>query len=277
MIIWLASYPKSGNTWLRMFLKSYFLKSDEKLSLESSILDNFKAQGFPDQVILDHLKVDYYKFEEIVKNWETLQDYINLNKQTNFVKTHNAMCTVGSYKFTTSKNTIGAIYLVRDPRDVLVSYSHHLGSDYEKTFVHLSSSHSYEYPSSGGKRYEKTLMGTWSEHYNSWKNYNSCKVLILKYEDMILNELNTFTKVINYLNEIDGTEFNMDKLKKALKQTRFNELQKIEKTEGFKEKGKGDLFFRSGKIGTWKDEVPVNIIRKIEKLFHKEMIELGYL
>ena len=62
------------------------------------------------------------KFEEIVKNWETLQDYINLNKQTNFVKTHNAMCTVGSYKFTTSKNTIGAIYLIRDPRDVLVSH-----------------------------------------------------------------------------------------------------------------------------------------------------------
>ena len=277
MIIWLASYPKSGNTWLRMFLKSYFLKSSEKLSLETSTLDKFKAQGFPDQVILDHLKVDYYKFGEIVKNWETMQDYINLNKQTNFVKTHNAMCTVNSYKFTTSKNTIGAIYLVRDPRDVLVSYYHHLGSDYEKTFDHLSSSYNYEYPSSGGKSYEKTLMGTWSEHYNSWKNYNSSKVLIIKYEDMILNDLNTFTKIINYLREIDGIELNMNKLNKALEQTRFSELQKMEKIEGFKEKGKGDLFFRKGKIGTWKDDVPLNIIKKIERLFKKEMIELGYL
>ena len=69
----------------------------------------------------------------------------------------------------------------------------------------------------------------------------------------------------------------MDKLKKALKQTQFNELQKMERNEGFKEKGKGDLFFRNGKIGTWKDEVPVNILRKIEKIFHKEMVELGYL
>tara|TARA_Y100000816_G_scaffold289735_1_gene276798 strand:- start:389 stop:1171 length:783 start_codon:yes stop_codon:yes gene_type:complete len=260
-----------------MFLKSYFLKSGEKLSLDSSTLDKFKAQGFPDQLILDHLKVDYYKFGEIVKNWETMQDYINLNNQTNFVKTHNAMCTVNSYKFTTSKNTIGAIYLVRDPRDVLVSYSHHLGSDYEKTFVHLSSSYNYEYPSSGGKNYEKTLMGTWSEHYNSWKNYNSCKVLIVKYEDMILNDLNTFTKIINYLKEIDGIELNMNKLNKALEQTRFSELQKMEKIEGFKEKGKGDLFFRNGKIGAWKDDVPLNIIKKIEKLFKKEMTELGYL
>ena len=76
MIIWLASYPKSGNTWLRMFLKSYFLKPNEKFSLQSSILDSFKAQGFPDQDILDHLKVDYNKFEEIAKNWEAMQDFV---------------------------------------------------------------------------------------------------------------------------------------------------------------------------------------------------------
>ena len=57
----------------------------------------------------------------------------------------------------------------------------------------------------------------------------------------------------------------------------MNILQKMEKKEGFKEKGKGELFFRNGKIGAWKDKVPINIIRKIEKLFHKEMTELGYL
>ena len=67
MIIWLASYPKSGNTWMRMFLKSYFMKSNEKFSLEGSILDSFKPQGFPDQGLLDKLKVDYHKFDEIVK------------------------------------------------------------------------------------------------------------------------------------------------------------------------------------------------------------------
>ena len=67
MIIWLASYPKSGNTWLRMFLKSYYTKPDEKFSLEKSISDNFNPQGFPDQKMLEDLKVDYFKFEEIVK------------------------------------------------------------------------------------------------------------------------------------------------------------------------------------------------------------------
>ena len=141
MIIWLASYPKSGNTWLRMFLKSYFLKPNEKFSLDNKKEDSFKAQAFPDQKLLNHLKVDFNKFEEIVKNWETMQDFINLNGKTNFIKTHNAMCTVGSYKFTSRKNTKGAIYIVRDPRDVLVSYAHHLGVDYVQSFNHLSSAY----------------------------------------------------------------------------------------------------------------------------------------
>ena len=277
MIIWLASYPKSGNTWLRMFLKSYFMKTGEKFSLEKSASESFNPIGFPDPKILEDLKVDYYKFEEIVKNWETMQDYLNLNNQTNFVKTHNAMCTVGSYKFTTHKNTKGVIYIVRDPRDVLVSYSHHFGLDYGQTFEMISSPYNCEYPTSKSKRYKKTLMGNWSDHYNSWKNYNSCKVLIIKYEDMILKELDTFKKVINYLNEVNDTEFIEEKFKKALKQSNFNELQKMEKTDGFSEKGKGNLFFRSGKMGVWKKEVSVEIIKKIETLFNKEMLELGYL
>ena len=94
---------------------------------------------------------------------------------------------------------------------------------------------------------------------------------------MILNEINTFTKIIKYLTEIDNTEFSDIKLNKALKQTRFKELQKMEKADGFKEKGKSNLFFRKGKIGVWKNEVSTQIIKKVEKLFNKEMIELGYL
>ena len=277
MIIWLASYPKSGNTWLRMFLKSYFLKPGEKFGLENSRLDNFKSQGFPDQEILDHLRVDYNKFEEIVKNWEAMQDYINLNNKTNYIKTHNAMVTVGSYKFTTTRNTKGIIYIVRDPRDVLVSLSHHMGIDYEQTFEHLSSSLNFEYPLSGDKRYKKSLMGAWSDHYKSWKNFKSCKTLIVKYEDMVLDEYNTFKKIIKYLTEVDGAEYKEEKLIKALKQTQFDELQKMEKNEGFSEKGKGELFFRKGKIGEWKKDLSVNLIKKIEKMFSKEMVELGYL
>ena len=113
-------------------------------------------------------------------------------------------------------------------------------------------------------------MGSWSDHYKSWKDYKSCKILIIKYEDMVLDKINTFTRVINYLSEIDGIEFKNDKLSKALKQTQFTELQKLEKTEGFLEKGQGELFFRKGKVGTWKDEISSSLTDKIEKLFKNE-------
>ena len=127
----------------------------------------------------------------------------------------------------------------------------------------MSSSYNFEHPLSDNRGYKKSLMGSWSDHYKSWKNYKSCKILTIKYEDMVLDENNTFTKIINYLNEIDEIEFKKDKLIKALKQTQFRELQKLEKSEGFLEKGKGEFFFRKGKIGTWKDEVSSKIINKI--------------
>ena len=279
MIIWLASYPKSGNTWLRMFLKSYFQRSDAKFELNKKFDDDFKSGGFPDIQILKDLKIDYNKFPEIAKNWETVQDYINLNNRTNYLKTHSSMCTVGPYKFTTLKNTKGGIYLVRDPRDVLISYAHHIGEDYETTFELITSSAYYEtYPLPlENSQFKKSLLGSWADHYNSWKSYKSSKILIIRYEDMVSNKYDSFHKIIKYLSEIDKTEINEKKLIKALKQTEFEELQKMEKQHGFREKLKGDLFFRKGKTGEWKNELPEDLARKIEKIFHNEMIELGYL
>ena len=280
MIIWLASYPKSGNTWLRMFLKSYYQKPGTKFNLEKTVHDDFKTHsGFPDLNALKHLKVDYSKFSDIVRNWETLQDYINLNGRTNFLKTHNSMCTVGPYKFTTSKNTKGGIYLVRDTRDVLVSYSNHTGYDHETTFKHMCNSDNYESTSTEikDKIFYRSLLGSWANHYNSWKSFKSAKILIIKYEDMIADTYSTFKKIIRYLGEIDDLKLDEGKLNDAIKQTEFKELQKLEKKQGFSEKGAGSLFFRKGKAGSWKDELSSNLIERVEKIFSKEMIELGYL
>ena len=273
MIIWLASYPKSGNTWLRMFLKSYFQKSDTEFKLQDTITDDFQSKGFPSLSILKHLNIDYFKFSEVVKNWELMQDFINLNNKTNFVKTHNSMCTIGPYKFTSSRNTLGGIYLIRDPRDVLVSYSHHVGLDYQTTLEHMSSSDNYESTTT----HKMTLLGSWADHYNSWKNYKSSKILIIKYEDMVLDTFNTFLKILKYLSEIDDAIIDENKIKRSLKQTEFGRLQKMEKKQGFIEKGKSELFFRKGKTGAWKNELSVDLSKKIEKKFNKEMVELGYL
>ena len=107
MIIWLASYPKSGNTWLRMFLRAYFLPEGNKFSINSKGNQDFESTTFPNVNLLKSSKIDHSKFENIIKNWINLQDYVNLfNGKINF-KTHNGNYTVNNYPFTNTQNTIG--------------------------------------------------------------------------------------------------------------------------------------------------------------------------
>ena len=279
MIIWLASYPKSGNTWVRLFLKHYFKGPEEKFEINSEKDNQFQNISFPDRYLLKEMNIDYLKFEEIVKNWETIQDSMNLNNKTNFVKTHSSMCTIGKHRFTSKRNTKGAIYIVRDPRDVLVSNSYYFGLDYEKTYQRLTSSSIFEYHSlkDSSEKFKKSLIGSWSDNYNSWKNYKLSPILIIKYEDMVLNGHDTFLKIIEYLNKIDGLKVDGTKIKNSFEQTEFNKLQKMEIKYGFEDKANKGFFFRKGKIGSWKDEVPDEIIKKIEKIFYQEMVELKYL
>ena len=129
MIIWLASYPKSGNTWVRSFLTNYFSGSSE---FNFNQLD--KIERFPTPELMDQLKINYHSLSEIVSNWIHMQEFINIKNDMTYLKTHNAMCTVNNHPYTNKENTAGFIYLVRDPRDVILSYSKHLNIDLNETF-----------------------------------------------------------------------------------------------------------------------------------------------
>ena len=277
MIIWLASYPKSGNTWVRFFLKSYLSSPDKNLSLESDINDNFYIKNFPSIKLLDEMKIDYLKLPNIVKNWLPMQDFINLNNKTNFLKTHNAMCTINNYPFTNINNTLGAIYIVRDPRDIAVSYADFLQISQEKVVDNMISSQHGEYPEVKGKSFHLTITGSWSDHYNSWKNYKGKKIIIIKYEDLISKTYETFSKIMKYLNNVNKIIFDEKKIKFSIEQTNFQNLRKLEEKEGFTEKGLGKFFFRKGKIESWKQELSIDLVKIIEKKFEKEMLELKYL
>ena len=277
MIIWIASYPKSGNTWVRFFLKSYFNNYNSNITLAPKIYDNFKIQNFPNIFFMKERNVNYLNFQEIVKNWKNMQDYINLNNKTNFLKTHNAMCTINNHPFTNTNNTLGAIYIVRDPRDVVASYAHHNNVSHEKIVESMISSQHGEYPEEKGKRFYISITGSWSDHYNSWKTYKGRKIIIIKYEDLVLKTYETFSKIIKYLNDINKTIFDEKKIKFSIEQTNFQNLRKLEEKEGFAEKGKGGFFFRKGKIGSWKDELNKDLVKIIEEKFRKEMLELKYI
>lgn len=277
MITWIASYPKSGNTWMKLFLKSYFNSSNSDFSINPKPDDNFKVESFPMKSEFKNLNIQYKDFAEIAKNWISMQSLINLNNKSNYLKTHNAMCSINGYQFTNNENTIGAIYIVRDPRDIVISYSEFLGKDIDETIEYILSDNCFEQDLFGNELYKKTIMGSWAYHYNSWKNYKSNEIIIVKYEDMLKKPNETFFKVLNYLNKQKNIKVDEKKMMNAINLTSFNNLKKLEKNEGFKENPSSKPFFRKGKIGEWKKILNSKQIQKIEKKFTREMEELMYL
>ena len=168
MIIWLASYPKSGNTWVRSFLSNYLNKN--KTDFHFSMLK--KINRFPRKELYDNLKINYNNFSEIVSNWANMQSYLNLRNETVYLKTHNAICTINGHPFTNKKNTLGIIYLVRDPRDIILSYSSHLKKNIKDTLKIMTNKLARGIVKYDGKYITDSILGSWSENYKSWKNFN---------------------------------------------------------------------------------------------------------
>ena len=277
MIVWLASYPKSGNTWMWLFIKSYFNPPKKKFSLNYHKDDPVMLKPFPDEGMFDELKINYESFFDLSKNWINLQSLINLNNKTNYLKTHNSMCTINNYKFTNVQNTLGAIYIVRDPRDVLISYSSYMEKSMDETLKFMLNKETYEVGEFKKKIYNKTLLGSWSDHYNSWKNYKSREIIIIKYEDMVNSASSTFLKVLTYLSKIIKINVDHTKMDKAIEETSFKNLKNLEINEGFKTNPSKNEFFRKGVVGDWREKLNKEQVEKIEKAFEAEMIELGYL
>ena len=123
---------------------------------------------------------------------------------------------------------------------------------------------------------KKAILGSWATHYKSWKSFKSVKGLFIKYEDIVNDTENVFLKIINYLNKVNNLEINKKKINDCIENTNFNKLRDLEKKDGFTEKGKNP-FFRSGEIGHGKRDLSTKILCEIEKIFNKEMKELGYL
>ena len=277
MITWIASYPKSGNTWMKLFLKSYFSSEKKSFSINSKSDDFFNVETFPVSKKFNELNIDYKNFTNIAKNWINMQSLINLNNKNNYIKTHNAMCSINNHDFTDNENTLGAIYIVRDPRDIAVSYSAFLDLKLDETIDFMLSPSCFEEDIFENVRYKKSIMGNWAYHYKSWKNYNAREVIIIKYEDMLNDPKMTFLKVLTFLNKIDNIKINKQKMAKAIDQTTFKNLQELEEKEGFDENPSNRSFFRKGKKGEWKKILDKNQQQRIEKEFKNEMKELGYL
>ena len=196
MIIWLASYPKSGNTWLRSIVSSLLYSEDGYFNID--LLK--KIDQFPQRKFFENLTNDFYNIHEIKKNWITAQDKLNLDNKIKVLKTHNLNCTIDNHAFTNKNNTVATIYIVRDPRNLVNSISNHFNKSPEeaKNFILTSKVISgYSQKNSRGGDVI-TLIGSWQEHYQFWTKKNE-NLLLIKYEDLIEKPFEEMDKLINFL------------------------------------------------------------------------------
>jgi len=286
MIIWLASYPKSGNTWLRFFLVSLFF-SGKKVNLNhlKSIIN------FPDKAQFKSLVDDLLDIKKIARNWEAAQDLINKEKKIKIFKTHNMLCRFEDKYFTNTNNTLGTIYIVRDPRNVITSVKNHYNIDSfnaakdflfnDKQIITMSELQKEKYL----KKDEyplPTILGSWKTHYLSWKNMKK-NYLLVKYENLLQDPFEEFSKISKYFANILNLNFTEDQIKEAIKLSSFDKLKKMEEDFGFTESsynnktGKKNIFFNLGPKNDWKKILDKEIADEISLKFETEMKELGYL
>ena len=200
MIIWIASYPKSGNTYVRSFLTSYYFSKKGKLDF--NLLSNIPQ--FPS---IRFSKKDFLSFKDAAKNWITNQNFFFDKNKNYLLKTHNSLNKFDNIEFTTTDQTVGAIYIVRDPRNVITSMCHHysFSLDYAlEKMLDLNASLSEK--ASNGDCSNFTFLGSWAEHYKSWKNNEKFKVLIIRYEDLKDQKEEMFKKIICFIEELRGNK-----------------------------------------------------------------------
>jgi len=280
MIVWLASYPKSGNTLLRSLLSSYFFSNDGDFKFNHL----YKISQFPAVHHFTSLGINVSDENEVFKNFINAQNLINKqNKSLKFFKTHSALCKMNDCNFTDLKNTLGVIYIVRDPRNVVTSYAHHYNLNISEATDALLDKSSFLVKT---EKNCKAFMGSWDFNYNSWKKFElKKKYLLIKYEDLVNKKKNTLLKIFRFLESLGASKFKIDmvKLNKAIKSTEFDKMKDLEKKEIFYEgvldvkTGKRKVFFNLGPKNDWRRILDQKNKEKIEKFFKNEMIELGYL
>ena len=280
MIIWLASYPKSGNTWMRTMVSSLLYSEDGVFNF--SLIK--KIDQFPEKKFFKDLVKNFRDFDEIKKNWIAAQDKINLDEKIKFFKTHQGNFKIGNDHFTNNQNTQAVIYIVRDPRNLVTSISNHYSLSLNEACKFLTSPELM----GNGKSWEEkkdgifNFLGKWNEHYKSWTN-NTKNLLLLRYEDLINEPKKELEKIIFFLNKYINFDTNDIKIDNILESTNFKNLKKMEQEGSFtenvikKETGSNVNFFNLGPKNIWQNSLDKKIIKKIEVNFKDEMKEIGYL
>lgn len=248
-LVWLASFPKSGNTWVRAVLTAYLtdargpfdFKWMDRFTVSESSYRDFIAKSGTAREDLDEATVDLLRKE--------VQHSLTQRQQRPFwVKTHNANILHNGQRLIFPEFTRAAIYVVRNPLDVVDSLADHSGRTIDQAIRLLNDP---KHALGGPKAvHVKQYLGTWSQHVRSWIEERQFPVLLLRYEDMHAETYGSFRRVLEFL----GWPLDDARLQRALDRTAFCQLQEAEKERGFAERNassRSGRFFRRGQCNAW--------------------------
>ena len=194
-ILWIASYPKSGNTYMRSLLSSLIYTKDGEFNFK--LLKKIKQFDISEHYHFVYKidRHDYFNLNDIKvvsKYWEMAQKRINEAGESFIFKTHAANLMYKNYKYTDELRTLGVIYLIRDPRDVAVSYAHHFDKDIDMVINKMIR---IDATTTNPRKTIGIPLSSWNVHMQSWEKLNVPK-LFIRYEDLIKEPEKVFSKVI---------------------------------------------------------------------------------
>lgn len=275
-IIWLASYPKSGNTWFRAFLANLLNPNASPADINDlaggpiassrQLFDEATGLSSSDLTMDEIENLRPYVYQYIAENSDAIV----------FHKIHDAYTlTSEGIPLVPASASRGILYFVRNPLDVAVSFAHHANSGFAETVAAMANNqYSFCCKTSRLHIQLRQKLLSWSNHIESWTTQTEIPVLLVRYEDMLLKSEETFARAVGFC----GLDFSEVQIREAIFKSSFNELQKQERERGFRERSpESKVFFRKGKIGSWKEELPEDIARKVIHDHRKMMEWLGYI
>lgn len=271
-IIWLASYPKSGNTWIRAFLQNYLDTADGPSDINA--LNKFFADESKPNWYVPHTRspVTALNTAQICELRPRVhRDIATSRAGSVLVKTHNFLGAYNNLPLHEMTVTAGAVYIVRNPLDVVLSVADHFGLSIDTAIEFMNSD------MSGSPTDEANVAGvfaSWSTHVRSWIDGGGDATHVVRYEDLLDDPEEVFGGVVRFL----GLKSSNEKLKKAVRFSSFGELRKQEDSGGFIERSPNSKrFFRRGRKDQWRTELSAEQAGRIIDSNRELMQRLGYL
>jgi hypothetical protein len=270
-IVWLASYPKSGNTWVRAFLANLVANRSEPVPLDELARyaeDEANPELFSELAGKPSAQLDPGEIAELRPQVHAA--IAQRAQGTRFVKTHNMAGSFDGHPLHNWQVSAGAIVVVRNPLDVAVSMTHHFGLSADEAIERLANE---QVATENDALFVTQVLSSWSLHVKGWADLASERILVLRYEDLIAKPAKQFAKAARLV----GIGQDRARIERAVQHAAFQSLSSMEKKHGFNEvSDKASRFFREGKMNQWRDVLSREQVQGVIDAHREQMQRFGY-